>query len=590
MIEENLYTDIVGLLKSLYGLIVDKDSINLTKTKSDQTGDFTLVVFPYVKHLKKSPEIIGNQIGNELMSKVDYISNFNVIKGFLNLSISSDFWLNYNNKFSTNDLIPNNIEKKNIVIEFSSPNTNKPLHLGHIRNNLLGLSLSNILMFNKHNLTRVSLLNNRGIHICKSMLAWEKWGDNVTPETSNKKGDHLIGDFYVLFETKYQEEIKQLMDGGMSKEEAIENSDLLKKAQKLLKKWERGKKDVFELWKKLNDWVEEGFNETYKKLGVEFDKTYYESDTYLLGKDRVVRQMSTGTVKLNEDGSASIDLTEEGLDEKILLRSDGTSVYITQDIGTAIQRYEEYNFDKQIYVVGNEQIYHFKVLKEVLKKFGYDWYDRIEHFSYGMVELPHGKMKSREGTVVDADDLIDEMFNTAKQKTLELGKLQDASEEEIDDISMKIAMGALKYFILKVDPRKNMLFNPEESIDFNGNTGPFIQYSYTRINSLISKANENDFEINDISIQLSDKEKDLIKEVYSFKTMISDAAKNLNPAAIANYLYNLAKSYNSFYQEMPILKLDDKALKSFRLKLSKNVAETIKTGLSLLGIEVPTRM
>jgi len=590
MIENTIKVNLIKAVSHLYSVDLDDKLLNISKTKPEHEGDFTLVVFPMVRLLKKTPEIIANELGNYLVNNVHDLSSFNVIKGFLNIKISSQYWLNYSKEFDYHDLVPDNNTIEKIVIEFSSPNTNKPLHLGHIRNNLLGVALSNILKFVKNDVNKVSLLNNRGIHICKSMVAWEEWGNSVTPEQAGKKGDHLIGDFYVLFNTKFNEEISELMASGMTKEEAINNSTLLQRAKNLLKRWERGKKEVVDVWKKLNDWVEEGFNITYKELGVEFDKVYYESDTYLKGKDSVVRQMSTGIVKLNDDGSTSIDLTDVGLDEKILLRSDGTSVYITQDIGTAIERYEEYNFDKQIYVVGNEQIYHFKVLKQVLNKFGYDWYNKIDHFSYGMVELPEGKMKSREGTVVDADDLIAEMVKTAKEKTLELGKLQDATEQEIDEISKKIAMGALKYFILKVDPRKNMLFNPNESIDFNGNTGPFIQYSYTRIYSLLKKATKEDFTKDYSIIKISQKEIDLIKETYLFSTLVSDVAKNLNPAAIANYLYNLARMFNNFYHEMPILKLDDEIKKAFRLKLSENIAVVIKTGLSLLGIEVPSRM
>lgn len=590
MIEDTIKRNLQNSIKHIFSIDIEYNTLNISKTKSDHEGDFTLVVFPLVKLLKKSPEVIANQLGEYLVKNIVSISSYNVIKGFLNITVSDSYWLKFITNFSEPQLIPANDIPQKIVIEFSSPNTNKPLHLGHIRNNLLGVSLSNILKFISNDVTKVSLLNNRGIHICKSMFAWEEWGNNATPETAGKKGDHLVGDFYVLFDKKFKEEIAELMASGQSKEEATKNSVLLKKAQKLLKRWERGNKEVVKIWKKLNDWVEDGFNLTYKELGVEFDKIYYESDTYLKGKDKVVREMTTGLVKLNDDGSASIDLTDVGLDEKILLRSDGTSVYITQDIGTAIERYNEYNFDKQIYVVGNEQIYHFKVLKEVIKKFGYDWSDKIEHFSYGMVELPDGKMKSREGTIVDADDLIEEMYQTAFEKTQELGKLKEYSDAEIKNTAKIVAMGALKYFILKVDPRKNMLFNPKESIDFNGNTGPFIQYSYTRIKSLISKASGDDFKTEFDEIEISQKETDLIKEIYSFQTIVSEAAQNLNPASIANYLYNLAKMYNSFYQEMPVLNIDNKAVKSFRLKLSMNVSIVIKTGLSLLGIDVPERM
>jgi arginyl-tRNA synthetase len=578
----------------LYGKELKINNFYPVNTKKEFTGDYTIIVFPLLSYAKEKPEVLAEKLGNYLKDNLDIITDFNVVKGFLNLTIDKKYWASYSQNFTLESLIDIDLDNiENIVIEFSSPNTNKPLHLGHIRNNLLGVSISNILKFVGNNVHRVSLLNDRGIHICKTMLAWEKFGNKITPQKAGKKGDHLIGDFYVSFEKEYRREVQNLIDNGMTEEEAIQNSELLNGAKKLLKKWERGNKNVLETWKLLNSWVIDGFNKTYKELGVEFDKIYFESDTYLKGKDIVMRELSKGTVKLNPDNSVSIDLSDVGLDEKILLRSDGTSVYITQDIGTAVQRFEEYNFDKQIYVVGNEQIYHFKVLKEILKKFGYDWYDRIIHFSYGMVELPEGKMKSREGKVVDADDLIQEMYDTARKKSEELGKLDDLPKEEADEMIKIIAMGALKYFILKIDPRKNMMFNPEESIDFNGNTGPFIQYTYTRINSLIRKAKEAGIEWEgetEANIEILDKEVQLIKEIYNFKTIVKDSARVLNPASIANYVYNLAKLFNSYYQETTILKANDQATKKFRLHLANNVAITIKTSLKLLGIDVPKRM
>ncbi len=576
-----------------YSVQLSEKSFFPIKTKSEFDGDYTLVMFPLLSFSKNTPQELAKFLGDELKNKLDFITDYQIIKGFLNLKISGKYWIKYNIEFDENSCKIQNENPLKIVIEFSSPNTNKPLHLGHIRNNLLGVSLSNILTFNNNEVIKVSLLNDRGIHICKTMVAWEKWGNNITPESANKKGDHLIGDFYVKFQTEYDNEIKNLIKTGIPENEATEKSELLCEAKKMLKKWERGNKKVVELWSMLNSWVIDGFNETYQKLGVTFDKIYYESETYLKGKDIILRELSKGNIILENDNSVTIDLTEQGLDKKILLRSDGTSVYITQDIGTAVDRFKELKFDKHFYVVGNEQIYHFKVLREVLKIFGYEWFDKLEHFSYGMVELPEGKMKSREGKVVDADDLIEEMINTADALSQELGKI-DKSDQNYNDIIFKIAMGALKYFILKVDPKKNMLFDPKESIDFNGNTGPFIQYTYTRINSIINKAyNENikfDNQI-DYDIMLKDKEIELIKELNEFKNVVNDSAKTLNPALIANYTYNLAKNFNSYYQDTPIIKSDsDEKTKKFRLKLSQNVALVIKTALGLLGIDVPEKM
>lgn len=594
MIEQIIAKGAQEAFIDLYNKELNINTFLPTKTKDDFVGDFTIVVFPFLSYTKQAPEVVANNIGEFLLKNSDLIENFNVVKGFLNLSINNTFWINFISTLNLNDYFKFDIEKSiNYVIEFSSPNTNKPLHLGHIRNNLLGVAISNILSFVGHKVKRVSLLNDRGIHICKSMVAWEDYGNKISPKEAGKKGDHLVGDFYVKFDQEYKKEIKALIESGMSEEEANNNSKLLNKAKKLLKKWERDNKIVIENWKTLNSWVIKGFNETYKELGVYFDKIYLESETYLKGKDVVMRELTKGNVKINEDNSISIDLRQEGLDEKILLRSDGTSVYITQDIGTAIERYNEYKFDEQIYVVGNEQIYHFKVLKEILKKFGYEWYHKIMHYSYGMVELPEGKMKSREGKVVDADDLIQEMYNTAKEKANELGKLNDLDKNESEEIIKKTAMGALKYFILKVDPKKNMMFNPKDSIDFNGNTGPFIQYAYTRINSLLENALSENFDFSHeipSTISLQDKELELIKKIYDFKNVIFDASKNLNPASIANNAYSLAKQFNSFYQEFPILKAENIDLKTLRLLISQNVAITIKTALKLLGIEVPKKM
>ncbi len=594
MIEKIIAEETKKIFKELYAKDLNLKNFIPSKTKENFTGDFTIVVFPLLSYARQAPDIVAKNIGEKLVENIDIVENYNVEKGFLNITINKNYWIKFSQELKFEDLVYIDLNKiENIVIEFSSPNTNKPLHLGHIRNNLLGVAISNILKFVGHNVTRVSLLNDRGIHICKTMIAWEEFGNKITPEEAGKKGDHLIGDFYVRFEQEYKKELQTLIDSGLTEEEAVKQSVLMNKAKRMLKKWERENKYVLEDWRKLNSWVIDGFNKTYKELGVVFDKVYLESETYLKGKDIVMRELTKGTVKINSDNSISIDLADVGLDEKILLRSDGTSVYITQDIGTAVERYGEYHFDKEIYVVGNEQIYHFKVLKEILKKFGYEWYNKIVHFSYGMVELPEGKMKSREGKVVDADDLIQEMYDTAKEKSDELGKLNDVSEEESREITKKIAMGALKYFILKVDPKKNMMFNPKESIDFNGNTGPFIQYTYTRINSLLEKAKSNNIEYSDdvsYSIDLDDKELQLIKKIYDFKNTISEAAQNLNPASIANYIYDLARMFNSFYQKVPILKIENSELKKFRLKLSENIALTIKVSLKLLGIDVPNKM
>lgn len=593
MLELDIAKALKDLFQKEFNSDIQESNFYPTKTKKEFEGDFTLVIYPLLRYSKyNNPEELAEYLGDFLKQKFNFVKEYNVIKGFLNLIIDESYWKKY---IIDLDIANNNFKSTNkkIVIEFSSPNTNKPLHLGHIRNNLLGVSLANILKYTGNKVYRVSLLNNRGIHIMKTLYSWEHFFNFITPEEANKKGDHLVGDFYVKYEQEYKKEIDKLISEGYTKEEAVEKSEILSNTKKLLRKWERGNKIVLKNWETLNKWVEDGFALTYKELGVEFDQVYLESDTYLLGKDIILKELSKGNLKLNEDNSIYIDLTDVGLDKKILLRSDGTSVYITQDIGTAVQRYKEHLFDKHIYVVGNEQIYHFKVLREIMKRFGYKWYDKLIHFSYGMVELPEGKMKSREGKVVDADDLIKEMYETASKKASELGKLEDLPNDERENIIKTIAMGAMKYFILKVDPLKNIMFNPQESIEFDGNTGPFIQYTYTRISSLLRKSKEQGLNPSaqlTYNKPLTNKELELIKQLYIFNNVIDDSAKNLNPASIANYVYNIAKLFNSFYQEIPILKAENQESKLFRLKLSKDVAEVIKVSLMLLGIDVPERM
>jgi arginyl-tRNA synthetase len=592
IIIENTYSAIV----ELFGQKPDIKHIQIQKTKKDFEGDFTLVVFPFLKLSRKSPEQTADLIGKYLVTNLKEIESYNVIKGFLNLLVSKKFWLgffadNYKNseKFGFNE--PD--DSKPVVNEFSSPNTNKPLHLGHIRNNLIGYSVSRILQANGKNVVNVNLVNDRGIHICKSMLAWQKWGDGKSPETSGLKGDKIVGDYYVRFDKENKEEVKHLVQDGYTEEESNLNSPLIIEAQKMLKKWEENDPEIRQLWKKLNDWVYAGFDGTYKRLGIKFNMIYYESETYLLGKEIVEKGLKDGVLFKKDDGSVWADLTSEGLDEKLLLRSDGTSVYMTQDIGTAKLRYDEYLPEKLIYVVGNEQNYHFNVLKLVLKKLGYNWADCIIHLSYGMVGLPHGKMKSREGTVVDADDLMEEMFVTARKTTESLGKIDGFSETEANNLFETIGMGALKYFILKVDPKKNMIFNPAESIDFTGNTGPFIQYTFARIRSVLRKAGEMnfhpDFSMNS-ELTLLKKEKDVIKLLFEFPLIIKQAGENLSPAMIANYVFELVKEYNQFYQEIPILKDQNKVAVEFRLALSEFVSNVIMSSMKLLGISVPERM
>lgn len=586
----------INAVEALYDQKVESKQIQVEKTNPDFEGDYTLVVFPLLRITRKSPQETAAEIGDYLVKAIPDVVSYNIVKGFLNLNISKNFWLNF---FNTGIKDQNfgfqpATHSKPILVEYSSPNTNKPLHLGHIRNNLLGYSISEILKANGNNVVKINLVNDRGIHICKSMLAWMKWGDGETPESSGLKGDHLVGKYYVLFDKKHKKEIADLVHRGYTDKEAVAASPLMKEAQTILQKWEKADEDILTVWQLMNGWALDGFNVTYERLGVNFDRVNYESKVYLLGKEIILNGLESGSFFQKEDGSIWADLTKEGLDKKLLLRSDGTSVYMTQDIGTAQRRNDEYDPEQMIYIVGNEQIYHFDVLKKVLHKLDRPWYDKIHHLSYGMVELPDGRMKSREGTVVDADDLMDAMFDTAKKTTEELGKSQDFNEEEKKLLYDTISLGALKYFILKVDPKKNMLFNPEESIDFNGNTGPFIQYTYARIQSIFRKAEKkpedfiNEFDISNISLLASEKE--LIKSVFEFPQIVKQAGDSLSPALIANYCFELVKSYNHYYQETPILKRVDPEIANFRMVLSWFVASVIKKSMLLLGIDVPAKM
>lgn len=579
------------ILREHYNLEISQNNINISQTKPEFDGDYTIVVFEFTKFIKSNPAQIAELIGNELQHKIIDIINFNVIKGFLNIKLSNKYWLSVNKNFKIANFI-NAQNSSKIIVEFLSPNTNKPLHLGHVRNALIGESLSEILKFTSNQVSKVCLYNNRGIHICQSMLAWKLWNKDKTPQQVNKKGDHFIGDLYVQYHNGLKKEINEIVASGKTEDEAKNISVLANQTKELLRMWEKKEQETVNIWKKLNDWVLEGFNETMQKLGISFDKFYFESDIYEQGKNVILDQLNKKVVYKKADNSISIDLTDCGLDEKVLLRADGTSVYITQDIGTIIDRYKEFTFDKHIYVVGNEQEYHFKVLKEILHKFGYDWYDKLVHYSYGMIELPEGKMKSREGKVVDADDLIEEMIETARQMSEERSKIENMSKEELDENIRKIALGALKYHILKIDPKRNIMFNPAESIDFNGNTGPFIQYTCTRINTLINKYTGNLSDVNNYNetIEILPIETKILRELSSYTQVVSDAADTLNPALIANYLYNLAKMFNNFYQEIPIFKEEIEDKMKFRIKLSNNVADTLKKGLNLLGIEIPTKM
>ncbi|ROI01523.1 MULTISPECIES: arginine--tRNA ligase [unclassified Chryseobacterium] len=561
--------------------------LEVQENKTEFEGDFTIVTFPLVKQLKKNPESIGVELGEALTEQTDLFESFNVVKGFLNVKVKNQLFLDnfraVSKDFST-------IEKKNatVMVEYSSPNTNKPLHLGHIRNNLLGFSVAQILKEAGYDVIKTQIINDRGIHICKSMLAWEKFGNGETPETSNIKGDKFVGNYYVEFDKNYKQEISALVEQGVQEEQAKKDAPMMKEAQKMLLDWENGDETVRNLWAEMNSWVYKGFNETYKRLGVDFDQVQYESNTYLLGKDLIQEGLSKGVLYQKEDGSVWCDLTDEGLDQKLLLRSDGTSVYMTQDLGTAVERFKQNNIQKLIYTVGNEQDYHFQVLFKILKKLGYAWADQLFHLSYGMVELPEGKMKSREGTVVDADDLMQEMYETAKSKAQELGKLENLSDEDKEASYETVGLGALKYFMLKVDPKKKMLFNPAESIDFNGNTGPFIQYTYARIQSVLSKANFVQTETSDVSLNQSEKE--LIMHLANFKIVVAKSAETLSPALVANYVYDLVKAYNSFYQNNPILNQEDENVKQFRLNISDLTAKTIRKSLELLGIGTVNRM
>ena len=603
-IEEKIVSSVIDGIKALYGQDATPTQVQLQKTKKEFEGHLTLVVFPFLKMSRKGPEQTAEEIGAYLKENCPAVATYNVIKGFLNLTISSDCWIDLLNDIHTNEAygISSATETSPLVmIEYSSPNTNKPLHLGHVRNNLLGNALANIVAANGNRVVKTNIVNDRGIHICKSMLAWLKYGEGETPESSGKKGDHLIGDYYVAFDKHYKAEVKELMAQfvaeGMNEEEAKAKAEaespLMKEAREMLVKWEAGDPEVRTLWKKMNDWVYAGFDETYKMMGVSFDKIYYESDTYLEGKEKVLEGLEKKFFYRKEDGSVWADLTGEGLDHKLLLRADGTSVYMTQDIGTAKLRFADFPIDKMIYVVGNEQNYHFQVLSILLDKLGFEWGKGLVHFSYGMVELPEGKMKSREGTVVDADDLMAEMIATAKETSQELGKLDGLTQEEADNIARIVGLGALKYFILKVDARKNMTFNPKESIDFNGNTGPFIQYTYARIQSVLRKAKEAGIEIPTnlpTGIQLSEKEEGLIQMLADFASVVKEAGTTYSPSGIANYCYELVKEYNQFYHDFSILREENEALKIFRLALSENVAKIVRLGMGLLGIEVPERM
>ncbi|WP_455614107.1 arginine--tRNA ligase [Bacteroides congonensis] len=603
-IEDKLVASVLSGLKALYGQEVPEKMVQLQKTKKEFEGHLTLVVFPFLKMSKKGPEQTAQEIGEYLKANEPAVAAFNVIKGFLNLTIASATWIELLNEIQADEqygLVQATETSPLVMIEYSSPNTNKPLHLGHVRNNLLGNALANIVAANGNKVVKTNIVNDRGIHICKSMLAWKKYGNGETPETFGKKGDHLVGDYYVSFDKHYKAEVKELMAQftaqGMSDDEAKAKAEaespLMQEAREMLVKWEAGDPEVRGLWEMMNNWVYAGFDETYKKMGVSFDKIYYESNTYLEGKEKVMEGLEKGFFYKKEDGSVWADLTAEGLDHKLLLRGDGTSVYMTQDIGTAKLRFADYPIDKMIYVVGNEQNYHFQVLSILLDKLGFEWGKGLVHFSYGMVELPEGKMKSREGTVVDADDLMEEMISTAKETSQELGKLDGLTQEEADDIARIVGLGALKYFILKVDARKNMTFNPKESIDFNGNTGPFIQYTYARIQSVLRKAAESGIVIPEqipAGIELSEKEEGLIQMVADFAAVVKQAGEDYSPSIIANYTYDLVKEYNQFYHDYSILREENEAVKIFRIALSANVAKVVRLGMGLLGIEVPSRM
>lgn len=594
-IDQLIKSEVTKALKSLYDISFEEENVQIQMTRKEFEGDWTVVVFPFLRFSKKGPEQTASEIGDFLTNNVNEILQFNVVKGFLNLVISNSYWVNALTAAFSDEQYgysPVTSESSLSMVEYSSPNTNKPLHLGHIRNNLLGFSISEILKANGKNVVKTNIVNDRGIHICKSMYAWQVEGKNETPESTGLKGDHLVGSYYVKFDKMYKAQVAGMVEKGISQEEAEKNAPCMVETRIMLKKWEENDSEVRDLWRRMNEWVYAGFDVTYKKLGVSFDKIYYESDTYTVGRDEVLRGLDEGIFTRKEDSSVWANLEAEGLDEKILLRSDGTSVYMTQDIGTAKLRYQDYAIDEMVYVVGNEQNYHFKVLSIVLDKLGFKWGKDLYHFSYGMVELPNGRMKSREGTVVDADDLVEGMIDVARKTSEDLGKLDSYNETEKEEIYRMIALGALKYFILKVDPKKTMTFNPEESIDFNGNTGPFIQYTYARIQSILRKAKENGIVWDDVdaTINLEPKELELIKKISSFPEVVKESGVNRSPAIVANYCYDLVKEYNQFYHELQILKEEDEAKKAFRVYLSETAGKVVRNGMALLGIECPERM
>jgi arginyl-tRNA synthetase len=592
--DQIISTAVSGAVKALYGVDCPADSIVPQATRKEFEGDVTIVVFPWVKAARKAPEAVAQEIGEWIAQNEPVVEKFNVVKGFLNISINRNFWVNVLKTISETDHYGIKEADENsplVMVEYSSPNTNKPLHLGHVRNNLLGYSLAEILKACGNRVVKTNIVNDRGIHICKSMLAWQKWGNGATPESLHQKGDHLIGDYYVAFDKHYRAEVAELMEKGMSKEEAEAASPLMAEAREMLRRWEAGDPEVRQLWQTMNSWVYAGFDETYRRMGVNFDKIYYESQTYLEGRDKVLEGLAKGIMYRREDGSVWADLTADGLDEKLLLRSDGTSVYMTQDIGTAKMRFDDYPIDKMIYVVGNEQNYHFQVLSLLLDKLGFSWGKDLVHFSYGMVELPSGKMKSREGTVVDADDLMESMVADARRVSDEMGKIQGLSDAEKDEVAEIVGLGALKYFLLKVDPRKNMMFNPEESIDFNGNTGPFIQYAYARMRSVLRRAQEGGHTIGDYSqVVPEEREMALIRRLADFPETIAAAGRAYSPAQIANYAYELVKEYNQFYHDCPILRETDTNKLSLRLALTEVTSRIVASAMGLLGIRVPERM
>lgn len=593
-IEKMLTQQVLEAVKACYGVELTEKDVQLQETRKEFAGDLTVVVFPFTRYSRKSPEETAKELGEYLKQNIEEVETYNVIKGFLNVVISSAYWIEVLNDVAKEEKYGYAKEPsgKTYMIEYSSPNTNKPLHLGHIRNNFLGWSVSEIQKANGHNVIMVNLVNDRGIHICKSMIAWEKFANGATPESTGTKGDHFVGDYYVRFDKEYKAQIKELIEQGKTEEEAKKEAPILLEAQEMLRKWEAGDEKVVSLWRTMNDWVLKGFDETYKMMGISFDKVYFESQTYKKGRDLVLKGLADGVLYRKDTGSVWADLTGDGLDHKLLLRDDGTSVYMTQDIGTAYDRFNEFNMDQEIYVVGNEQNYHFQVLSLVCKKLGFDWADKIKHLSYGMVELPEGKMKSREGTVVDADDLIDEMIHTARTTSEELGKLDGYTKEEAEEVYRKVALGALKYFILKVDPKKTMMFNPKESIDFNGNTGPFIQYTYTRIKSVLRKAEEAGAKIvpGDIHTALTEKEQNLVKLIAKLPAVVKEAGDNYSPALIGNYAYELAKEFNQFYHDYSILKEENEKVRNLRLLRARQCSVAIQNAMGMLGIEMPERM